>query len=328
MVLEILEEQGMDIEIVQEIPADMRLFNIPGTNQILLRGDAFNFLMQEFGGNGFSVWFSRFWTKSPTILRARGEIAFLELRIGIHNYLTGTWDKIEQPSLKAYEFNLSFTPFIETRAIFKERRHCATFDIHFELPFLDRLGFEYKSLMNFLNKVHKGTPAELSLYPNVCPLPMQEAIQFILKNPMCRKQPRLLETKVIEILLIALETVASPSEPLPFQLSPREIEGLHAIKKMIFDSFPEWPDPSLLCRIGEMNEFKLKVGFKQLFIMTAYEYHMQLKFLEAKKLLKTTTESISSIAYQIGYDHPSSFAKEFKKQFGCTASYFKKNGML
>jgi hypothetical protein len=77
-----------------------------------------------------------------------------------------------------------------------------------------------------------------------------------------------------QILLIGLETVASPERSLPVVLTTRDIEGLHAVKAHIAERFPEWPDLARFCRIGQLNEFKLKMGFKHLFQMTAYDYHM------------------------------------------------------
>jgi AraC-like DNA-binding protein len=327
MLLEITEEQGSPIEIFQTLPDGMKQFDMRNSVPVLLQGESFKILMQEFRGKSFSAWYSRFWADRFTILRARGDIAVLELRIGLTNQLQGTWDKIEQPSLKPGQFNLSFTPHVETRATFDVGKYYATFDIHVEQSLLEEIGIDYAALRKFLKKVEKGRPAELSDYPHDCPAAMRDCIQFILTNPYSEKaQPRILEWNIKQILLIALEIVASPEHPLPIILTAREIEGLHAVRQFIADSFPDWPDQALLCRKGEINEFKLKTGFKHLFKMTTYDYHMQLKFQEAKKLLLENKESISAIAYKIGYDHHPSFTHEFKKQFGYTPSWFQKHG--
>jgi AraC-like DNA-binding protein len=324
MELEIKEEQGMDIEIISRLPESIHQYPIPPVPAIIFQSPGFTGMMQEFKGRGFSAWHTHFWTRKMTILRARGDIPFLELRIGLENKLIGTWDKIEQPSLDPYEFNLSFTPFVETRAVFAADRHWSTFDIHFEASLLETIGLDYALLTRFLENVLKGNPAELTRYPHRCPVSMQDAIHFVLKNPMCWRQPRLLETKIHEILLIALETVASPEHPLPINLTPREIEGLHTVKEFIRTSIPDWPENAVLCMKGELNEFKLKTGFKMLFKQTIQEYHMELKFLNAKEILDTGKESISGVAYQIGYEHASSFATEFKKQFGETPKQYLK----
>jgi|HubBroStandDraft_6_1064221.scaffolds.fasta_scaffold233743_1 AraC-like DNA-binding protein len=327
--LDITEAEGKDIKIFQDLPTSMQPFAIRGSTPVLLESDSFKILLQEFQGNGFSAWYSQYWMNRATILKARGPIPVLELRIGLINQLEGSWDKIVQPSLKPGQFNLSFTPHIETRMIFDTGKYYATFDIHVQSSLLEEIGVDYRDSKRFLDKVKKGHPAELASFPHTCSAAMLDSVQFILGNPYSAKaQPRILEWNIKQILLIALEIAVSPEHLLPITLSPKEIEGLHAIKQFITDSFPDWPDHTALCRKGGINEFKLKRGFKHLFKMTAYDYHMQLKFQEAKRLLLEDKESISAIAYQIGYHNHASFSQEFKRQFGYTPSWFKKHGRL
>jgi AraC-like DNA-binding protein len=156
------------------------------------------------------------------------------------------------------------------------------------------------------------------------PLATADAVQILLQHPKAR--PRMLEWDGRQILVITLETVTSPVRPLSFILRPGEIEGLHAIKQFIADAFPKCPNHRALCRKGGINDFKLKAGFKHLFKMTVYDYHMLLKFQEAKRLLLENKATISAIAYQVGYDHAANFTLEFKKQFGYTPTWFQKHG--
>jgi AraC family transcriptional activator of pyochelin receptor len=327
--LEITEEPGGGIDPVPTLPIALQAFAIPSAVPSALEGDGFQILFLEFRGKGFSAWYSRYWIDRALILRARSDLSVLELRIGITNQLRGTWDKIAQPSLKAGQFNLSFTPHVETRATFEAGKYYATFDIHVEPALLEAIGMEYHALRKFLNKVDKAQPAELATDPPDCPAAMLDAVQFILNNPYSAKsQPQFLEWNIKQILLVALETMVTQKHALPFVLSDRDIEGLYAVRQTISDYFPKWPDMAMLCRKGGLNEFKLKAGFKHLFQVTAYAFHLQLKFREARRLLLETKDSMKDIAFQIGYDHPSSFAYEFKKQFGYTASWFQKHGRL
>lgn len=329
MLIDITEASGRPLEVFQTLPSEMLEFDIPSSTPTLFHGDSIRMLFQEFRGNGFSAWYNRFWAHRQTVLRASGDIAVLELRIGLTNQLRGDWERVPQPSLKPGEFNLSFTPHIDTRANFNTGGYCATFDIHIERSLLEQLAIEDKDLRKFLKKVDRRLPAALAPSPHQCPAAMLDSVQLILQNPYrAAAQGKLLEWNARQILLIALETSASPEHPLPFTLTPKDIEGLHAIKNYINNSFPKWPSHDTLCRKGEINEFKLKAGFKHLFKMTAYDYHMLLKFQEAKKLLLENKETIKAIAYQIGYDHHTSFTQEFKRQFGYTPSWFQKHGRL
>jgi len=54
-------------------------------------------------------------------------------------------------------------------------------------------------------------------------------------------------------------------------------------------------------------------------------YINRIKVETGAKLLKYSENSISDIAYKIGYETPTSFNKSFKKQFGVTPTQFRKN---
>jgi len=53
-------------------------------------------------------------------------------------------------------------------------------------------------------------------------------------------------------------------------------------------------------------------------------YINRIKVETGAKLLKYSDNSISEIAYKIGYETPTSFNKSFKKQFGVSPSEFRK----
>jgi len=329
MHIDILDQQGNPIEVCQTLPASMEALHIRGSLPFLFQGEAFRMLLQEFTGNGCTAWYNRFWAERETTIRARGDFPVLELRIGWTNELHGTWEKVPQSSLKPGEFNLTYTPHIDNTATFDRRKDYATVDIHIQRSILEEMGMTGATLVHFLEKVDKGQPAELSPHPQHCPSQMLDAVQFLLTNPYSiEAQPRFLDWTTRQILLMALEVMARPSHPLSPSLTTRDIEGLHAVKQFITEAFPHWPGQTTLCRKAGLNEFKLKWGFKQLFHMTTYDFHLQLKFEEAKKMLLENKESIRAIAYQIGYDHHASFTQEFKKHFGYTPSWFQKHGQL
>ncbi len=54
-------------------------------------------------------------------------------------------------------------------------------------------------------------------------------------------------------------------------------------------------------------------------------YINRIKVETGAKLLKYSDNSVSDIAYKIGYETPTSFNKSFKKQFGVSPSQFRKN---
>jgi AraC-like DNA-binding protein len=329
MDLEIKEEGKGGIEIFQSIPKEFENFLLGSAVPIAIGNKTFTALFQEFKGDGFSAWFNRFWTKKPIIVNTRGDIPVLELRISLQNRIEGTWDKIIQPSLPLYHFNLGFTPYVITRAIFNTAAEYQTFDIHFSISFLESLGLSYKSLDEFLKKVTNKLPAELIPEPYDCNGAMIDAVYAIIEsNCSSSGVSHFLRCKVTEILLIALEIVGKNNNILPAALQPGDLKKLERVKELIELSIPNYPGNEFLCRETGLNEFKLTVGFKFLFKITPYDYHMGLKMRMGKQLLLNPENNVEGVAFLLGYDQSSSFIKEFKKMFKYTPGWFQKNGKL
>jgi AraC family transcriptional regulator, transcriptional activator of the genes for pyochelin and ferripyochelin receptors len=105
------------------------------------------------------------------------------------------------------------------------------------------------------------------------------------------------------------------------------IRSLQAAKKIIEENFDEKISQKFLCKETGLNNYKLKSGFKKLFGVSVREYQVQLKIEHAKKLLITTNEKISSIAYALGYEHADNFSAEFKKRVGVGAREWRRSGI-
>jgi len=69
---------------------------------------------------------------------------------------------------------------------------------------------------------------------------------------------------------------------------------------------------SHFCRI-----FKSEIG------MPFIQYVKQCRMVKASRLLKTTFEPIKAIAYEVGYNNPDYFEREFKKTCGLTPSEYR-----
>lgn len=95
------------------------------------------------------------------------------------------------------------------------------------------------------------------------------------------------------------------------------------MSKWLSTNFEKQPTIVQLCKIAGLNQDKLKKGFKYLFSVTIYQYHLQLKMEAAKRLLRSTEETISHIAFQLGYQHSCSFCTAFKNYTGVSAFRFR-----
>ena len=58
--------------------------------------------------------------------------------------------------------------------------------------------------------------------------------------------------------------------------------------------------------------------FKALTAMSPLQYQKQLRLHEARRLLMSRPLDITSAAYQVGYESPSQFSREYSRMFGCS----------
>lgn len=84
--------------------------------------------------------------------------------------------------------------------------------------------------------------------------------------------------------------------------------------------------PSLptLAREFNLNEYKLKRGFKELYNTTIFKLHLEKRLEMAMLLIKDTPTSFKVISKQYGFCNYTHFAKAFKAKFNNSPSYFRK----
>lgn len=107
------------------------------------------------------------------------------------------------------------------------------------------------------------------------------------------------------------------------KLYPSDREALQKIKLWIDENPTEMHPIEKLCLQSGLNSDKLKKGFKILFGLPVYQYHISIKMKEAKRLLQESCEPIRMIGFQLGYEYVSSFCNEFKKFTGESPGQFR-----
>ncbi|QGZ41872.1 AraC-like DNA-binding protein [Pseudoduganella flava] len=71
-----------------------------------------------------------------------------------------------------------------------------------------------------------------------------------------------------------------------------------------------------LAREVRLSTSVLHRRFKQVTVMSPLQYQKQVRLLEARKLLLTSGLEAATVAYRVGYESPSQFSREYRRQFG------------
>jgi len=77
--------------------------------------------------------------------------------------------------------------------------------------------------------------------------------------------------------------------------------------------------PDLARRVG-MSASSFHKHFRTITSTTPLQYQKELRLLEARRLLKTGGASVTTAAYDVGYESPSQFSREYARKFGVPPS--------
>jgi AraC-like DNA-binding protein len=77
--------------------------------------------------------------------------------------------------------------------------------------------------------------------------------------------------------------------------------------------------PELARRVG-MSVSSFHKHFKAITSTTPLQYQKELRLLEARRLLRTAGASVTAAAFDVGYESPSQFSREYARKFGVPPS--------
>ena len=75
-----------------------------------------------------------------------------------------------------------------------------------------------------------------------------------------------------------------------------------------------------LASVAGLSPSSFHEHFKALTATTPLQYQKELRLLEARRLLMNGTYSVSSVAFEVGYESPTQFSREYSRKFGNSPS--------
>jgi len=78
--------------------------------------------------------------------------------------------------------------------------------------------------------------------------------------------------------------------------------------------------PELARRVG-MSASAFHKSFKSITSTTPLQYQKELRLLEARRLLRSGGASVTAAAFDVGYESPSQFSREYARKFGVPPSH-------
>ncbi|WP_160712888.1 helix-turn-helix transcriptional regulator [Chitinophaga solisilvae] len=318
MSLLLTTESKEQIICCNHLPEPFAQLSISDAEVYAASGDYGTLIFQEIPGEHFSIWYSAYIMQQTTCLYGSGDIQSLELHFTLLDEQVCLLDGLGKVVVPAWRYNLTYLPFIDNRASFREGSICTSFDIHFSMDYLLGLLPFMPALGPFLEQADKGIACSLHPEAAVASSRMIAIINKILYSDYTGIMKRVyLENKVQELLTLALERITFEAFiPAGLNLHPGDIERLQEARDWLLKNMD---DPCTLRELAQkvfMNEFKLKKGFRQLFGTSVFDFLLEARMEKAYQLLFSTDTPVREIAMMTGYKSIPAFTAAFRSRYG------------
>lgn len=137
--------------------------------------------------------------------------------------------------------------------------------------------------------------------------------------------PLFYQGKVFEILGLYFSETKPDRESCPFLNDEETVRKIKHAKEHLLKNSNNPPSLKELARLSGLNEYQLKVGFKEIYGNTVFGYLLDHKLDYSRTMLDTGKFQVNEVAFQIGYSNPSHYIAAFKKKFGITPKKYLMN---
>ena len=311
----IITSANEPVPVIEGISPDFSKYLLSNSNPYLSKGTFGDMLFQHFRGNEFDIWYSNFLIRKPSSFIGTADGPVLELQIPLLNEFESSWDGMEHIGMRAYQYEMTYTPFVKTRSTFPAAGRYQTFDMHFTASLLEPYALYCRKLSIFLEKVLKNQPANLLDTMQLISIDMLRIINSVLHyNKAGCFSELYFDSLVHEFMtLLCIQVAALTDRP---QFSAVEIRRGTEARNIIMADFEHNYTIEELAKMTGSTALKLQMVFKYLFGTTVHQFSKEARLAHAYTLLQTTNYPLRVICLMVGYADASNFATAFKNQYG------------
>ncbi len=131
--------------------------------------------------------------------------------------------------------------------------------------------------------------------------------------------------KFYELLSLYFSNRLPDTETCPFLNDEETVRKIKHAKEYLLKHVDAPPSLKELAKAAALNEYQLKMGFKEIYGNTVYGFLLDHKLDQSRILLDAGQLQVNEVAYQMGYTNPSHFIAAFKKKYGITPKKYLMN---
>ena len=192
------------------------------------------------------------------------------------------------------------------------------FDATYSYEFIQPLLQAFPSIESFINQ-DESSDLAYKLKEVVTASPeMKKIVYDLFKCPYDENLRRLyFENKLNDFLFEALVNTLN-GKPTKSKIANGDQDALFVARDLILADITKHLTIKELSQLVNLNEFKLKSGFKEIFGIGPFEFLLQARMEKARELLLETDKPMKEIAALTGFEFLTNFIAAFRKYYGYT----------
>jgi len=162
-----------------------------------------------------------------------------------------------------------------------------------------------------------------------CPVSMVPSIHVRLHELLgCpysdARRPLFLAGKALDLMVSGFDQFNSDKGQAVSCFDPAADAGdfVHKARDIIISDIKNPPSLAELSRMLGVNRTTLTKCFSKVYGVTVFNFLRRYRLEQSRRLLQAGNQSVTQIAFDVGYSHQKTFSREFKKYFGNTPSHY------
>ena len=240
-----------------------------------------------------------------------------------------TYEGLEMVELKRMQFSFSYHPVLRCK-VKLEKGYTETVDLYPSVAYLERVRQGNEDILDpFFEAFEQGSaynPLEFS--PFILNIRNGQLLMKI-RNALREKASlsALTSFHLRENVSTLFLAILEEERRLAFsRLSQEQKQQLFRVESNPLECFDLLPGMAELRQFTGISQRYLKQVFRERHQMDPEAFIQAAWLKEACRLLRTTQESVQTIAYRLGWESPVSFNRVFKEFMGCPPSVYRRNG--
>jgi len=157
-----------------------------------------------------------------------------------------------------------------------------------------------------------GRKTELPLFPMPLVHDSDFNTQFVRVHQAIERSTSQLEQQTLTLDLLAQLILRYSENPPDLASLKTEIQPFHHVRDYLEDNYNREISLEQLAQVANLSSFHLNRSFSRTFGIPPHAYQIQLRILQAKRLLRKK-QSIESVAIETGFISQSHFGLHFKR---------------